>query len=104
VTRTVRDRGQAAVVLVVVASVIFVASTTAMSVLGGRVVERTRAQTAADAAALASLDSGRPGAEASAARHGAHVVTWARGPGDGEVTVEVRLGDARATARATNLP
>jgi len=104
VTRTVRDRGQAAVLLVVVASMVFVVSTTALSVLGGRVVERTRAQTAADAAALASLGLGRPAAEASAARHGAHVVSWVRGPGDGQVTVEVRLGHARATARATDLP
>ena len=103
-TRVVRDRGQAAVVLVVVASVVFVVSAAALVVLGGRVVERTRAQTAADAAALASLDGGRPGAEALAERHGAELVSWVRGPGNDEVTVEVRLGHARATARATNAP
>ncbi len=103
-TREVGDRGQAAVVLVVVASVIFLVTTTALVVLGGRVVERTRAQTAADAAALVSLDDGRPGAEVMAARHGAELVSWVRGPADGEVTVVVRLGRARATARATNAP
>ena len=103
-TRAVGDRGQAAVLLVVVASVIFLVTTTALVVLGGRVVERTRAQTAADAAALVSLDGGRPSAEVLAARHGAELVSWVRGPADGEVTVVVRLGGARATARATNAP
>ena len=103
-TRAVGDRGQAAVLLVVVASVIFLVSTTALVVLGGRVVERTRAQTAADAAALVSLDGGRPSAETLTARHGAELVSWVRGPVDGQVTVVVRLGGARATARATNAP
>jgi hypothetical protein len=103
-TRVVGDRGQAAVLLVMVASVIFLVATTALVVLGGRVVERTRAQTAADAAALASLHGGRPSAEVLAAHHGAEVVLWVRGPVDGEVTVVVRLGGARATARATNAP
>ena len=103
-TRVVRDRGQAALVLVVVASVVFVVSTAALAVLGGRVVERTRAQTAADAAALASVVGGRPNAEALAERHGAELVSWARGPGNDEVTVVVRLGHAQATARATNAP
>lgn len=103
-TRVVRDRGQAAVLLVVVASVIFVVATTALVVLGGRVIERTRAQTAADASALVSLDGGRSGAQVMAARHGAELVSWVRGPADGEVTVVVRFGGARATARATNSP
>ena len=98
------DRGQAAVLVVVVASVIFLAVTMALVVFGGRVVERTRAQTAADAAALVSLDGGRLSAEVMAARHGAELVSWVRGPTYGEVTVVVRLGDARATARATNAP
>jgi hypothetical protein len=104
VTRAVGDRGQAAVLLVVVSSVIFVVSITALGLLGGHVVDRTRAQTAADAAALVSLDGGRPSAEALAERHGAELVSWARGPADGEVTVVVRLGDAHATARATDAP
>lgn len=103
-TRAVGDRGQAAVLLVIAASVIFLVTTTALVVLGGRVVERTRAQTAADAAALVSLDGGRTSAEELAARHGAELVSWVRGPADGEVTVVVRLGGARATARATNAP
>ncbi len=103
-TREVGDRGQAAVLLVVVASVIFVATTMALVVLGGRVVERTRAQTAADAVALVSLDGGRHSAEMLAARHDAKLVSWRRGPAEGEVTVVVRLGDALATARATNAP
>jgi hypothetical protein len=103
-TRAVGDRGQAAVLLVVVASAIFLVSTLALVVLGGRVVERARAQTAADAAALVSLDGGRPSAEVLAARPGAELVSWVRGPADDEVTVVVRLGRARATARATDAP
>ncbi|HYN33030.1 MAG TPA: pilus assembly protein TadG-related protein [Ilumatobacteraceae bacterium] len=103
-TRTVVDRGQAAILFVVVVSVIFVVSTTALAVLGGRVVERTRAQTAADAAALGSLEGGRPSAEALVERHGAELVSWVRGPVEGEVTVVVRLGESRATARATSVP
>ncbi len=86
------------------AGVIFVVTTMALVVLGGRVVERTRAQTAADAVALVSLDGGRHSAEALAARHEAELVSWMRGPGEGEVTVVVRVGSADATARATNAP
>jgi Putative Flp pilus-assembly TadE/G-like len=98
------DRGQAAVLFVVVVSMLFVVSITAVAVVGGRVVDRARAQAAADAAALGSLEEGRADAELLAARHGAVLVSWVRGPGPDEVTVTVRFGTATATARASDAP
>lgn len=98
------DRGQAAVLFAVVVSVLFVVSITALALVGGRVVDRARAQTAADAAALGSLEQGRVTAEVLAARHGAVLVSWERGPGPHQVTVRVRYGAATATARASNAP
>lgn len=71
---------------------------------GGIVQDRARAQTAADAAALASLEGGRAAAVDLAARHGGSVVSWIRGPGAHEVTVVVRLGDTTAAARASDSP
>ena len=106
-----RDVGQAAVVLMMAAAVVFSASVTALSVLGGRVTDSVRAQTAADAVALASLAGGRSLAFDVAERHGATVVTWtSASDGDGDVvtvvvvTVVVVIGSASATARATNAP
>lgn len=87
-----------------VAAVLFVAVVVALAVMGRTAIDRTRAQTAADAAALASLDGGRAAAVSLAHRHDAEVVTWSRGPGPSEVTVVVRLGDTTATARASNNP
>lgn len=98
------DAGQAAVLVVAVAAVLLVAILAGLGSMGRTAIDRTRAQTAADAAALASLDTGRVGATSMANRHGASVVTWFRGPGPHEVTVTVRLGDTSATARATNSP
>ena len=93
-----------AVLVVAIAAVLLVVFVVALGSVGRTAVDRTRAQTAADAAALASVETGRPAAESIARRHGASVVTWSRGPGTHEVTVTVRLGDTTATARATNAP
>lgn len=98
------DRGQAALVVVVVAAVLLVAVVSALAVMGRTAIDRTRAQTAADAAALAALDGGRGAADELATAHGATVMEWVRGPGPNEVTVTVRLGDTTATARASNAP
>lgn len=72
--------------------------------LGGSVVDRTRAQTAADAVALAGVTHGRAMAERIAAEHDAVIVTWrANGPPAAiEVVVDVRYDGQRASARATN--
>jgi len=103
-----RDDGQAAVSLVTIAAALFVALIVAIGQFGGHALDRTRAQTAADAAALGSLDGGRSAARQLAAAHGADLVSWERGPGSSEVmvvvTVVVRIGDSSATARATNGP
>jgi len=58
------DRGQSAVMLLIVAAALGAALLLAVVDFGGIVQERARAQTAADAAALASLDGGRSAAEA----------------------------------------
>jgi Flp pilus assembly protein TadG len=96
------DRGNAAIVLVVGVVALGVAVVGALGDFGGAAQERTRAQTAADAAALASLDGGHRAAARFAGLHGATVVAWTRQ--GHRVTVVVRIGRATATARATNQP
>lgn len=98
------DRGQAAIVLLVVTAVLTVVLTAAVADVGGHLVERSRAQHAADAAALASLRGGRAAAVALAHRNGATLIAWSVGPGLDEVTVVVRVGDSTARARATDAP
>lgn len=72
----------------------------------GDLVDASRARTAADAAALAGVSGGRPGAERLAGANGAAVVEFARSSSEGgvTVTVSVRVGDATSTARASNAP
>jgi Putative Flp pilus-assembly TadE/G-like len=96
------DRGQAAVVVVTVVAVLLVVFSLAVAQMGRTTVDRTRAQTAADAAALASLEGGADAAADLAGRHGAIVIGWSRS--GFEVTVTVRLGDVNATARASDEP
>jgi hypothetical protein len=98
------DGGQAVVLTLVLATALFVVMSAALVLLGGRAIDRTRAQTAADAAALASLDGGREAAEEMAGRHGGIVVSWRRGPDAGTVTVRVQIGEMAAVATATNVP
>jgi len=104
VTTDMRDRGQVSLLVMVVATALCVSLATAMVSFGGHLIDRTRAQTAADAAALASLTGGSGAAHTLAQRHGATLVDFSRGPGVGQVTVVVRLGDAIATAAATDHP
>lgn len=99
-----RDDGQAALAMVIMVAVLFVALVMAAGTFGGRALDRTRAQTAADAAALGSLTGGRLQAHRLAHDHGATLVSWERGPGPHDVSVVVRLGTATATARATDAP
>lgn len=102
--RGLGDHGQAAVLVVTVAAALLVVMLAALASMGATSIDRTRAQTAADAAALASVDGGRVEADSLAAAHGATVVDWWPGPGPDEVTVTVRLGDVTATARASVSP
>jgi hypothetical protein len=96
------DAGQAASLVLVGVMAVGVVLAAALGDVGRAVVDRQRARTAADAAALAGVMGGRDAAAALASRHGGVLVTWAER--SGEVTVVVRLGDARAVARATDTP
>jgi hypothetical protein len=95
------DRGQAVVLLLAVVV------TAAVAVVGvghfsTRIVHRGRAQTAADAAALAATIGGRPEAARLAAVNGAVLVNYSEA--GQEVTVVVQVDSERATARATDGP
>jgi len=87
-----------AAAIIVVAAVL----TIAFGSMAGDVLDAARAQTAADAAALASIEGGRAAAGDLAARHGATVVSWSRRGAVVEVAVQV--GEAVAVARATGGP
>lgn len=103
--RVERDEsGQAAAFVMAVVAALGTVLLVAIAQLGGGMVDRTRAQSVADASALAALDGGRHAAERIAGRHGATVVAWSVGPAPGEVTVTVRIGDATAIARASDAP
>ncbi len=79
------------------------------------VIDRGRAQAAADAAALAGVHGGRAAAVRLASANGATLVSYAEVAGGRgsvfpaaastmTVTVVVLVGDVRASARATNGP
>lgn len=69
---------------------------------GAVVVDRQRAQTAADAAALAGLSGGRVAAQQLAASNGAALMSYDQD--EFEVTVVVRFGQVSARARASDGP
>lgn len=96
-----RDRGQAVVLLLAVV-VIATLSLVAVGLFGRRVVDRGRAQTAADAAALAATTGGRPAAERLASSNGGRLITYREL--DDVVVVVVDVDGERATARATDGP
>lgn len=97
-------RGQAALVVVVITFVLCSAIAAGLTHVAATTRARARAQTAADAAALASVDGDRSDAVRLADLNGATVVAWHRGPGPYEVTVTVQIGGVTATSRATNAP
>ncbi len=91
------DGGQVLPLLVLVV-LVGMAVALAMARLGGEVVDRARARTAADAAALAGVSGGRSAAEAAAQADGGRLVHFVSA--DGATEVEVRVADEMATARA----
>jgi len=97
-----RDRGSVMVFVVLVAVAFTVAAGIGLAQLSRDLIDVSRARSAADAAALASLEGGHAAAVELAAANGATVVSWAQVGAD--VLVEVRVGDAVANARATNDP
>lgn len=95
--------GQAVVVLLAVVVLIAVVAA-GVAALGVRILRQQQAQAAADAAALAGVESGQSAAEEMAARNGA-VLTSFRSSADGmTVTVAVMLEGESASARATRAP
>ncbi|MEP7046113.1 MAG: helicase/secretion neighborhood TadE-like protein [Ilumatobacteraceae bacterium] len=95
------DRGQAVMLLLAVV-VMAALSIVAVGLFAERLVDRGRAQTAADAAALAATSGGRDAASRLAGDNGAALISYLE-EGDA-VTVVVEVGGERATARATDGP
>lgn len=98
--RTGRGGGEAGQVVPLVAAVLVVAAVIvlALVLLARGASDRARAQTAADAAALAGAADGEGAARAVAAANGGELTDyWAEGS---EVWVAVEVGDAIARAKA----
>ena len=95
------DRGQAVVLLLAVVVMVSLALT-GVGMFSARIVDRGRAQTAADAAALAATTGGRAAAARLTTSNGADLISYSEA-GDA-VTVVVELNGERATARATDGP
>jgi hypothetical protein len=87
-----------------IAAVLFITISAALAVVGGRMIDRTRAQTAADAVALASLQGGRRAALYLVERYDAELVAYSSTSDRRSVTVVVRVGEATASAAATDAP
>ena len=95
------DRGQAVVLLLTVV-VMAALGVVGVGQFGSRIVDRARAQTAADAAALAATAGGRAAAVRLASANGAVLVEYDEGAD--VVTVVVDVDGERAVARATDGP
>jgi hypothetical protein len=97
---SVRRRPQAGQILPLVAVIVMLAGVLALGIakVGSRAVGRARAQSAADAAALAGVDGGAPAADRAAAADGATVVRFVTTPGG--AFVEVRWRGEQAVAQA----
>lgn len=93
-----RQRGQVLPLLTVVVALAALV-VIGLGRVGGMVVARAEAQTAADAAALAGAVHGRGAAERLAAANGGRLVGWEAAGAEVEVVVEVRREAARARAR-----
>jgi hypothetical protein len=91
------ERGSALPLVVLTLTLVSVAALV-LAAVTGTVVDRARAQAAADAAALAAVVEGPQAAAELAAANGAELVT-AR-VADGVAVVEVRVGRVVARARA----
>jgi hypothetical protein len=96
-----KDCGQAVALLL---SVIVMAAMSVVAIgnFSGRVVNRGRAQSAADAAALAATIGGMPAAQRLASSNGGRLISYNETVD--AVVVVVDVGGERATARATDGP
>ena len=95
------DRGQAVMLLLAVV-VLAALALVGFGLFSARIIDRGRAQTAADAAVLAATTGGRGAAARLATSNGAVLLSYAEA-GD-IVTVTVEVDGERATARATDGP
>ena len=95
------DRGQAVALLLAVVAMASLSVVTVGS-FGVRLIDRGRAQTAADAAALAATFGGRAAAQRLAAHNGARLVQYDQ-VGDTFIVV-VDVDGQHATAKATDGP
>ena len=97
-----RDRGQVAVIMVLVLFLVFI---TAVVIAETTKLfdESAKARTAADAAALAGAAEGRAAAVHMASENGGTLVSYSENVGYSEniVTVVVKVGRATQTARAS---
>ena len=96
------DRGSAFLLTVLSGLGLISAVMLALMPVLGDLIDRQRARSAADAAALAGVTGGREAAAELAAANGAVLVAWSAS-GD-EVLVTVTVGDQRVAARATDAP
>lgn len=99
------DRGQA-LSLVLIGVALLATMALAVATVGSQMIERSSAQVAADAAALAGVDGGRAAAAALASRNAAALVAFAMvtTASGRTVTVTVRIGDEQASATASEVP
>lgn len=100
--QTDSDRGNAVLALVVSLAVVSMLLT-GLSALAMRLVQESRAQIAADAAALAGVSGGEPVAQRLAVMNGAVLCEYVS---ESEVAVQVCIGSttARAYAREQQVP
>jgi Flp pilus assembly protein TadG len=97
-----RDTGSMFVLTIMVSVAIVAAVALALVPFTIHLADRQRAQTAADAAALAGVHGGQTASAELAAANGAMLISWAQT--GRSVTVTVMRGDATASARATDEP
>lgn len=104
----IRDRGAAAVLVVLVTTAVIGAALVGLLAVGPVLIDQNRARSAADAAALAGALEGRQAAATVATANGATLVSWDERPGElpgaRTVMVEVAVGTVTARARATTDP
>jgi Flp pilus assembly protein TadG len=101
----VRERGQA-IGLLVIAVTLIMATVAGIARLSIGMAQRSRAQNAADAAALAGAVGGYAEAFRAAEHNGSHLVSYTRvgQAGADTFTVTVQSGDQSASARVSNQP
>jgi hypothetical protein len=91
--------GQAALPALIALIVVVTVALLVVARVGGAIADRTRARTAADAAALAGAHDGESAARELAERNGAELTAFTRVDDDVEVSVVVEGRHASARAR-----